>query len=100
MKKNGPIASGTCAYTSAGKLDCKYLIHTLGPIYKNNPEKKSLDMLKNCVIKSLDTARHLGNTLKVFPYQSKTAIDGDVKTISFPAISMGNFGMPKDIGSR
>jgi hypothetical protein len=32
-------------------------------------------MLKSSVIKSLDTAKRLGNSLKVIPHQSKTAIE-------------------------
>ena len=35
VKKNGPILTGAAGVTSAGDLPSKYVIHTVGPIYKN-----------------------------------------------------------------
>mmetsp|Transcript_37483 Transcript_37483/g.57392 ORF Transcript_37483/g.57392 Transcript_37483/m.57392 type:complete len:185 (+) Transcript_37483:5477-6031(+) len=60
VKKNGSVSTGTCAFTSGGNLAASYVLHTPGPVHKNYTEKKSLDLLKSCIIKSLDTARKLG----------------------------------------
>ena len=28
-----PVFTGECEHTSSGNLDCKYLIHTVGPVW-------------------------------------------------------------------
>lgn len=33
IKKHGRIPTGGATYTNAGKLHCKFVIHTVGPIY-------------------------------------------------------------------
>ena len=33
IAKNGSIPTGGAAHTGAGNLPCKYVIHTVGPIY-------------------------------------------------------------------
>ena len=33
IEKYGQVKTGTCAWTNAGKLPCKYVIHAVGPIY-------------------------------------------------------------------
>jgi O-acetyl-ADP-ribose deacetylase (regulator of RNase III) len=34
IKKNGPIPTGASGVTSAGNMPSKYVIHTVGPLYK------------------------------------------------------------------
>jgi|YNPMSStandDraft_2_1061718.scaffolds.fasta_scaffold00414_17 O-acetyl-ADP-ribose deacetylase (regulator of RNase III) len=68
--------------TSGGNLKAKYVIHTVGPIWyggKNNEEKLLYETYKNCMIE----AEKL-----------------NIKTISFPFISTGAFGFPKDLASK
>lgn len=33
IDKYGEVATGTCAWTNAGNLPCKYVIHAVGPMY-------------------------------------------------------------------
>ena len=64
---------GGVALTSGGKLDCKYVIHTVGPVYHDHTEEIAHQLLKSCINSSLDKAQSLG----------------DVKSISIPAVSSG-----------
>ena len=68
--------------TTPGDLDCKYLIHTVGPVYsKYFPPKTKLEGNKNlakCITNILDRAHALG----------------DVTSISIPAISSIIHGFP------
>jgi O-acetyl-ADP-ribose deacetylase (regulator of RNase III) len=59
VKKFGPVSTGTCAFTNSGDLACKYIIHTPGPIWANYQEKKSLELLKSCVYKTLELTKKL-----------------------------------------
>ena len=71
-------AHGEARITGSYNLKSKYVIHTPGPIYKNgkNQEPK---ILRNCYLNSLDLAMH-----------------NSCKSISFPAISTGVYGYPKE----
>jgi O-acetyl-ADP-ribose deacetylase (regulator of RNase III) len=75
-KKIGGCPTGEARITTAGNLPCKYVIHTVGPIYNTNRvdnEKK----LYNAYFNSL-----------------KLALEYKLKTISFPSISTGAYGYP------
>ncbi|EDY36379.1 Appr-1-p processing enzyme family protein [Aciduliprofundum boonei T469] len=78
VKKHGPVATGEVAVTSAGKLNAKYVIHAVGPIWKggNNNEDS---LLFNAVYNTLKKANEL-----------------EVKSVSMPAISTGIYGFPKE----
>lgn len=84
ITKYGPVKTGTCAYTTAGTLSSKFIIHTPGPNWTSYPEKKSIELLKSCIVKSLDLSI---NSAKL----------GEIKSISFPMISSGNFGGPENL---
>ena len=81
---HGPIKTGECAYTSAGKMatnGVKYIIHAVGPEYNN--KKCSLfnaGKLYEAVFNSLILANRLG-----------------CGSVAFPAISSGIFGFPKQL---
>ncbi|MGC8766179.1 MAG: O-acetyl-ADP-ribose deacetylase [Brevinematia bacterium] len=69
---------GEAVATTAGNLKAKYVIHTVGPIwYGGNQDEEKL--LANAYRNSLKLAEELG-----------------CKTISFPAISTGAYGYPKE----
>ncbi|MCD6450070.1 MAG: macro domain-containing protein [Thermotogaceae bacterium] len=81
VKNNGPVPTGKVAVTGAGKLKARYVIHAVGPVWrggKNDEEK----LLKSAVYNSLNKASEL-----------------NLESISLPAISMGIFGYPKNLGT-
>ena len=61
--------------TSAGDLSAKVVIHTVGPIYRN--DRESAPILASAYRKSLALAEAMG-----------------LKSISFPSISTGAYGYP------
>src|ERR671932_625513 len=74
--KGGLIPVGSAVITTAGKLPCKAVIHTVGPrMGEGNEDYK----LRKAVRSSLILASERG-----------------FRTISMPAISSGIFGFPKD----
>ncbi len=77
-QKVGNISVGDIAVTTAFKLDAKYIIHTVGPIWFGG-HKGELDDLKSCYRKSLEKAAELG-----------------CESIAFPLISTGVYMFPRD----
>ncbi|MFO7888913.1 MAG: macro domain-containing protein [bacterium] len=76
IEKNGIVAAGHAAITSAGSLPAKYVIHAVGPrMGEGNEEEK----LKRATLNSL-----------------KIADENNIGSIAFPAISTGIFGYPVD----
>lgn len=77
-KKIGEIARGDAAVTKAYHLPAKYIIHTVGPIWKYGTAHE-FEILESCYTKSLEKAVELGCT-----------------SIAFPLIATGVYGFPKD----
>ncbi len=76
VQEHGPVPTGGVAVTSGGKLKARYVIHTVGPIWgEGNEEEK----LSNAFYNSLAQADELG-----------------IESITFPAVSSGIYGFPKD----
>lgn len=78
VQQHGRVKPGTAAFTRAGNLRAKYVIHAVGPIYHNGKEGEKGKLI-SCIRNSLILGEKLG-----------------VKSISFPAISSGIFGYPKE----
>ena len=76
-RKIGRIACGSSAVSPAFRLDAKYVIHTVGPVWEGGRGEERL--LRLCYDNSL-----------------KLAVEHNCRSIAFPLISSGNYGFPKD----
>ena len=72
----GALPPGRAVITTAGRLNAKYVIHTVGPIYRGGlqGEEKALESCHREAIRLAD--EHM------------------VQSLSFPAISTGAYGYP------
>ncbi len=68
---------GDAKITAGHLLPAEYVIHTVGPIWQGGNHNES-SKLRSCYLKSL-----------------QLAVDYQLKTIAFPAISTGVYGYPK-----
>ncbi|GAB4494054.1 MAG: O-acetyl-ADP-ribose deacetylase [Saprospiraceae bacterium] len=75
--RQGGCATGEAVITTGGNLPARFVIHTVGPVFRENDMKIPV-LLGNCYRNSL-----------------LLAIQNDLKTIAFPNISTGVFGYPK-----
>jgi len=74
----GPCPAGDAVITGAGRLPCKKVIHTVGPIWRGGSSGEA-ELLASCYRKSLLLAE-----------------EAALKSIAFPNISTGIYGYPKD----
>lgn len=74
----GVVETGEVKVSPAFNLPCKYVIHTVGPVWKGGQNDEET-LLKNCYINSL-----------------KAAVERGCETIAIPLISSGTYGYPKD----
>jgi O-acetyl-ADP-ribose deacetylase (regulator of RNase III) len=82
LRYPGGLPRGMAVVTSAGKLKAKYVIHTVGPMWKGGNENEHV-ILSNCYKNSLSIAKELS-----------------IKSIAFPSISTGIYGYPIREASR
>ncbi|GHE71567.1 macro domain-containing protein [Streptomyces spiralis] len=75
------LPTGQAVATTAGELDARWVIHTVGPVYGVSGSDPSL--LASCYTESLRVADELG-----------------ARTVAFPAISAGAYGWPMDDAAR
>lgn len=75
------LATGQAVATTAGLLDARWVIHTVGPVWSRDEDRS--DQLASCYRESLRVADELG-----------------ARTVAFPAISTGIYGWPMDDGAR
>jgi O-acetyl-ADP-ribose deacetylase (regulator of RNase III) len=72
------LPTGEAVITTGGKLPALYVIHTVGPIYGEYGGKEA-ELLANCYHNSLTLA-----------------VEKNLSSIAFPAISTGVFGYPQN----
>lgn len=75
------LATGRAVATTAGELDARWVIHTVGPVWQGPGSDPSL--LASCYRESLRVADELG-----------------ARTVAFPAISTGVFRWPMEEAAR
>ncbi|WP_435283943.1 O-acetyl-ADP-ribose deacetylase [Streptomyces koelreuteriae] len=75
------LATGQAVATTAGDLDARWVIHTVGPVYSATEDRSGL--LASCYRESLRVADELG-----------------ARTVSFPAISTGVYRYPMQDAAR
>jgi O-acetyl-ADP-ribose deacetylase (regulator of RNase III) len=80
VREHGPVSHAQPAYTSAGDLPCRYVIHAVGPVWGEGDEDAKLAA---AVTGSLALADKLA-----------------LASLSLPAISTGIFRFPRERAAR
>ncbi|MFK0025738.1 O-acetyl-ADP-ribose deacetylase [Streptomyces sp. NPDC090798] len=75
------LPTGRAVATTAGELDARWVIHTVGPVFSREEDRSEL--LASCYRESLKVADELG-----------------ARTVAFPAVSAGIYGWPMDDAAR
>ncbi|MCN9242699.1 O-acetyl-ADP-ribose deacetylase [Streptomyces sp. RY43-2] len=75
------LPTGQAVATTAGELDARWVIHTVGPRFL--PEEDRSELLASCYRESLRVADELG-----------------ARSVAFPAVSAGIYGWPMDDAAR
>lgn len=76
------LPTGEAVITTGGRLAARFVIHTVGPVYGRHGGREA-ELLANCYQNSL-----------------RIAVENNLQTIAFPAISTGAFGYPKTEAAR
>jgi O-acetyl-ADP-ribose deacetylase (regulator of RNase III) len=75
------LPTGQAVATTAGELDARWVIHTVGPVYSESEDRSAL--LASCYRESLRAADELG-----------------ARTVAFPAVSTGVYRWPMEDAAR
>lgn len=74
--KAGTLPAGKAIITTGGRLPAKYVIHTVGPVYRGGRQHEA-ETLASCYRESVQLAD-----------------DHGVRSLAFPSVSTGAFGYP------
>ncbi|MBZ5612702.1 MAG: O-acetyl-ADP-ribose deacetylase [Acidobacteriia bacterium] len=78
VAKTGTLPAGKAVITTGGRLAAKYVIHTVGPVYRGGGQGEA-ETLASCYRASVQIAD-----------------DHGIRSLAFPSISTGAFGYPVD----
>ena len=78
VSAHGRLSAGRAMITGGGRLSAKYVIHTVGPIYRDGTNQEP-ELLASCHQESI-----------------RIADRNKITSIAFPAISTGAYGYPLD----
>jgi O-acetyl-ADP-ribose deacetylase (regulator of RNase III) len=76
VAKISTLPAGKAVITTGGRLPAKYVIHTVGPVYRGSQQHEA-ETLASCYRESI-----------------RIADDHGMKSLAFPSISTGAFGYP------
>jgi O-acetyl-ADP-ribose deacetylase (regulator of RNase III) len=76
VAKIGNLPAGKAVITNGGRLASKYVIHTVGPVYRGGGQREA-ETLASCYRTSV-----------------RIADDHGIRSLAFPSISTGAFGYP------
>lgn len=74
--------TGNAKITKAYNLPSKFVIHTVGPVWRGGRSNEEM-LLEKCYVNSL-----------------QIAIENSLKTIAFPNVSTGVYGFPKPLAAK
>ncbi len=74
--KIGSLPAGKAVITTGGRLPAKYVVHTVGPIYRGGKQREA-ETLASCYRESI-----------------RIADDHGIRSLAFPSISTGAYGYP------
>ena len=81
-RRIGGCPTGKAVITTGGSLKARYVIHAVGPIYRDGT-KGETELLKSAYLECL-----------------KLASKNRIKSVAFPALSAGAYGYPLDEAAR
>jgi O-acetyl-ADP-ribose deacetylase (regulator of RNase III) len=73
----GGCATGDAKITTGGRLMARYVIHTVGPVYRREGPERAAELLASAYRRSLEVADEHG-----------------LRSVAFPSISTGAYGYP------
>ncbi len=76
VEQIGTLPAGKAVLTTGGRLAAKYVVHTVGPIYRGGKQREALT-LASCYRESI-----------------RVADDHGIRSLAFPSISTGAYGYP------
>jgi len=76
-RKLGGCATGDARITTGGRLKARYVIHAVGPVYRQEDPQRAAELLSSAYRRSLEVADEHG-----------------VRSLAFPSISTGAYGYP------
>lgn len=77
IRRHGPLSPGQSAFTAAGGMPARWVIHVVGPRFSEGQDNEAL--LRQAVAAALERGAELG-----------------ARSLALPAISAGIFGYPLD----